>query len=482
MEKKSNLPTSTRQRHPVFDANMLRLCSLCVLFFVVIYLMLTARKPESWAWMGFKEEPKKSNISERSESDLRPSVLGDVVINPEEPLIIGTRSTNQKQDDLESAESQPKFNIQLTNLSSKINSVEDDFWRQVYDRLQTNYRRDLFRLLRFAGNEITADREMQDRFGKIVKFLKTRRNVYQGQLFQHITSLPESQTDEKKNWSEVLFQIRTAWNDDYEPVLTARLNNKQLPKEQVEKALTRLRGYLEQQAFRDIRDGAPVGRAKEGVAWLMMWQNVMAAKSSTVEAMPVTQLELNSQPASYRGKQVKFRGFVRSARLQEIKDHELGIKQFYILWIKPEEKSTFPYCVYALDLPKDFPVVQRETVEMNEQIEVSGRFFKVRSYKARGGLRECPLVLTDTPTWFPQQDSASETSVVLPSWPVMVGSLFLIAFAAAGFAFWVYRATSSLRTESAATEAKVAKDFKALQQDPAVETVSDRLRKMSEKS
>ena len=240
--------------------------------------------------------------------------------------------------------------------------------------------------------------------------------------------------------------------------------------------------------MRDVRDGAPVGRAQEGVAWLMIWHRILADQQNTKaqnseQSVAVTQLELNSRPQSFRGKKVAFRGHVRSARMQTVKNHELGIEKYYILWIKPEEKSTFPYCVYALDLPNGFPPVQRETVEMNEKVQVTGTFFKVRSYQAKGGLRECPLVLADMPEWMPgEKDTAAETPVVIPSWPVMAGALCLIALGAAGLAFLVYRTTSTPRAESAEAEAEISKDIEALQHNPAVETVSDRLRKMSENS
>ena len=116
--------------------------------------------------------------------------------------------TNQENPNLK----EERFEIQLSTLTSRIDSVEDDFWRQVYDRLRPDYRRDLFRLLRFVSDEISADDEKQEQFRTITKFLSKRRKSYQSQLFQHITSLPESQLESKKAWNEVLFQIQKSWN------------------------------------------------------------------------------------------------------------------------------------------------------------------------------------------------------------------------------------------------------------------------------
>ena len=249
--------------------------------------------------------------------------------------------------------------------------------------------------------------------------------------------------------------------------------------------------YIENQALRDVRDGAPVGRAKEGVAWLMTWKKILNKnQESKTQPERVTQLQLNSQPKSFRGKQVVFRGHVRSAKLQTVENHELGIQKYFILWVKPEEKSTFPYCVYALNLPKGFPDVQRDAVELNEKVEISGRFFKVRSYQAQSGLRECPLVLADTPTWFPDESKNNlASSIDYSSWPfqsvfllLLVGCLLVFAVAVGGLAYWISRATSGPRVVSPSEEAKVSEGIQDLQKNPAVETVSDRLRKMSENS
>jgi hypothetical protein len=114
--------------------------------------------------------------------------------------------------------------------------------------------------------------------------------------------------------------------------------------------------------------------------------------------VPVSHLQLISQPEYYRGKPVEIEGWVRSARRDELQDSELGVSQYYILWLRPADTKTAPYCVYALTLPAGFPEVTTEFRDFNQPVKVAGLFFKIRSYQdAERQVRESPVILTRQP-------------------------------------------------------------------------------------
>ncbi len=475
-----------KRPRPVLDAAMIRLLMLFGMFFGVIYAMTVAAKPETWERLGFGEVKPKEEVQAK-QNMLRTGLAEgeqneDIQIQPEEPLIRSGNGSNN-QDSVKSVSDGPnqedeQFEVRLLSLEKKIKAVNDDFWRQVYDRLSERNRKQLYSLIRFAENEITADSATIELFQKLTDALKRWRNEYESKLFEHLANFPADKEEEKKAWSEILYQVQAKWRDRSLPALTDRLYDRE-PAENTAEALGDVRRSVKRQALIRVRDGTSISRTKDAIPWLftldeMLHPDVYPPESPT----DVSRVELSSQPVSYRGKWVRFRGRVRSAKMWRMQDHELGVEQLYVLFLKPEENSTLPYCVVATQLPEGFPAVERQAVEMDEVVEVTGQFFKVRSYRAQGGWRECPLVMCHEPVWFPKEEVAVKSTVQLPGTPWIIAMVSIIAVLAIGVAVLVYTSTSSPRSGAEAEGEDVATGLERLANDPNVETVSERLGRM----
>jgi hypothetical protein len=466
------------RRRPLLDATNIKLILLVLMLLVVVYCMIKARNPETWAWMGFENQPEKAANGKKA---VEPPVQknfssdADVSVSPAIPNHETENAQKKIQDD-------SPFDIQLANLDRKIESVEQEFWQQVFDRLSDEQKRDFHSLLRFAAGTTTADDKQIEAYRLLVAGIDRWRQKYHGQLLEHVTSIPEDAADKKKSWSEILFQVQKNWSEDLKPGLSARLAGDRV--DQSHRAvLQRIRQNFLQPVLQAVVDSTPVARTQDAVAWLMVWEQLQSidpwigSKDST---RSVSQVELSSQPSRFRGQWVEVEGSVRAAQRKPLKNHALGFDQFYVLWIRATGGATIPICVYALDLPAGFPPVTEKMTELDEPIVAQGIFFKIRSYEANGGWRECPLVLCQSFAWNPRATKAISSRGEMPSLPWMVSALVAMGILSAAFAFWVYRTTSTRRHRSQVEEKRIAGVVQQLATNPDVKTVGERLKEMAD--
>ena len=150
--------------------------------------------------------------------------------------------------------------------------------------------------------------------------------------------------------------------------------------------------------FSSVSDDAPF-RSKEKEPWfgtLQILQDVSAAELWRAPAQRVTFAQLYRRPGDYRGKLVEFRGRVMGVFPLHAPPNDVGISQYYQLWVCPEEEND-PIVVYCLRLPEHFPRGER----ISEPAAIRGVFFKRWAYQAKDGLRFAPVVLAPSIRWEP---------------------------------------------------------------------------------
>jgi hypothetical protein len=160
-------------------------------------------------------------------------------------------------------------------------------------------------------------------------------------------------------------------------------------------------------ALAAIRDDT-VFRPAENDAWFQLCEHLQrtvepdlkAASLGTIGFVP-----LYKQPQEYRGKLVTVGGTVRLGYYRVAPENRHGIAGYYTLWLRPTGGNS-PIAVYALELPPGFPDVRDREARgqrplLDEEVEVTGYFFKRWAYRATDGVRLAPLILAKVPRWRP---------------------------------------------------------------------------------
>ena len=143
------------------------------------------------------------------------------------------------------------------------------------------------------------------------------------------------------------------------------------------------------------------------------------------------------QPNQYRGRLVTVSGVVHRANRVELLPNDYGIKQYYQVWLWPSDNPSAPIVVYCLRLPQGFPT----GMELAEQAEVTGYFFKRWAYQANDALRTAPELLARTLQW--EQRPVMTPPQPAETWPIplVVGVAALAALLAAGIVYLRTRPT-----------------------------------------
>jgi len=148
-----------------------------------------------------------------------------------------------------------------------------------------------------------------------------------------------------------------------------------------------------------VRDDT-VFRAAESDAWFHLLEILAHTDESRLSQASegrVGYLQLDQQPAAYRGRLVTLSGVVRGAKQVTPAANTLGIEKYYQLWLQPDRSSESLVVVYCLQMPRDFPI----DMKIAEEATLTGFSFKRWAYQAQGGITTAPLVLAREIHWSP---------------------------------------------------------------------------------
>lgn len=153
-----------------------------------------------------------------------------------------------------------------------------------------------------------------------------------------------------------------------------------------------------------VRDDT-VFRPDDEEAWFQTWLTLRSADPESLrrsDARPVSFIELYSQPRSFRGRLVRFKGTVHRLARVEAPANGYDITGYWQAWIEPADGPASPIVVYFLELPPGMPTGMR----VREPVEVVGYFFKRWAYEAKDAIRMAPLVMALKPAWRPLPQAA----------------------------------------------------------------------------
>jgi hypothetical protein len=148
-----------------------------------------------------------------------------------------------------------------------------------------------------------------------------------------------------------------------------------------------------------VRDDT-VFRGAEHEAFFHLLETLHDQDEQTLAAAsrgPTAFVQLYQQPDEYRGKLVTIHGAVRGVFPDAASRNDYGIERYYQVWVQPHDHPGLPIVAFVLDLPAGFPVADR----LQEEVELTGFFFKRWAYRAQDAIRSAPLVLAKTVRWQP---------------------------------------------------------------------------------
>jgi hypothetical protein len=204
---------------------------------------------------------------------------------------------------------------------------------------------------------------------------------------------------------------------------------------------------VEPSRLEGIRDNKPLGPS-EWDAWLHLLQLLATSDEAALRRASTGQvnfIQLLDQPEEYRGELVTTGGTIRRACRAKVPENEHGLDDYYQTWLFPADYPTDPIVVYCLHLPEGFPT----GLEIEEQAEVTGFYFKVSVYQAADGtVRRAPLLLARTLHWrqkLEAADTAPPSPVLLL--PLIVGSA-AFALLVVGYVYYRTRRGGPSEVES----------------------------------
>lgn len=172
------------------------------------------------------------------------------------------------------------------------------------------------------------------------------------------------------------------------------------------------------QSRAQVQDDTPIFRPAEREIWFHDLARVRDTDEDQLRQSAlrsVAYLQLQKQPADFRGKVVTTKGTVRLAYRTPALVQEAGVKEYCVYVLQPAGQPDALIFVYALDVPSGFPRLGADSgdprAKLREDVEVTGIFFKRCAYAAKGGTYTAPVLVAKVPQWQPPTDVATSPSV-----------------------------------------------------------------------
>lgn len=183
---------------------------------------------------------------------------------------------------------------------------------------------------------------------------------------------------------------------------------------------------VEESRLGSIRDNAPLRRAEWDV-WLHLFDvlkknNEEALRQASVGR--VSFVQLFEQSAEYRGELVSTSGTVRRAHQTTAPKNDYGITEYYQVWLQPADRLRDPITVWCLDLPEGFPT----GMEIAEEAEITGFYFKLLAYKAGDdSILRAPMLLARTVDWRKRPAPVAKADHAVPTLLLLFGGAIVFA-------------------------------------------------------
>lgn len=115
-------------------------------------------------------------------------------------------------------------------------------------------------------------------------------------------------------------------------------------------------------------------------------------------------VDLFQHPDEYRGKAVTLRGYLRKLISYPAEPPDGNAPQtLYEAWLFTDDSHGNPTVIVCSEIPAGMPTGN----DVNEQVSVTGYFFKMYGYRARDTTRIAPMILAGELVWYPAAERAA---------------------------------------------------------------------------
>jgi hypothetical protein len=262
---------------------------------------------------------------------------------------------------------------------------------------------------------------------------------------ERATTAADLDSAAQQQWRDVLQQLAARWQDRLLPALR-ELGAPLADDPDSRQARAALQQTLDALAMAEIRDNT-VMRPSERRAWfrlLEQLQRLPPAKLAAENNSRVGFVQLYEQPDVYRGQLVTVHGTAELAYRLQAPSNPFDVEHYYVFWIRPTGGPDSPLVVYSLDLPPGFPAVKDRdadtgTIDLSEELDITGYYFKNWAYRSKEGINTAPLVLARLPRWTPAKPLGFGRTP-LP-WPWLLGGVAGIAVVSVLLALIAFRSS-----------------------------------------
>jgi hypothetical protein len=427
-------------------AALWRLGFLCLMLVLVLIAMNQAAKPETWNWLFRFDQPETPGAPAETEGRFENSGTGNL------------------QDDMEPDKTLPANRPGRLSATASV-APEQQFWNEILPRLAGPHQVRLFNMVQ----SVTQRRGLPAGSTAVLQPLLEELDRWRDEFTARQTD--EAQAEPlRRVWQESLFPAFQAVLDD-EP--------ESVPEDD---AVRQLPGWLQQAAQKTIRDKTPVDRGREAYAWFTAWSDIYDQPIEPDSGRQVTVPQLLSQPEAWRGQTLRIEGTAMRIERIPASHNVLGIQRYYVLWIKPDHPSMYPWCVYTLMAPEALVGEPAEPLQIIEQrVTTTATFFKNRLFQAEAGAAAFAPVLLTAAVEIPPAAPSGRSPFRLPGRFLILLTLGVIGGLAVLLAVTVYRSTEGRHGPALPQADKLREDFEDLQSDARVESPAEKLQRMSRK-
>ncbi|MFW6169287.1 MAG: hypothetical protein ACODAD_02275 [Planctomycetota bacterium] len=442
-----------------------KLLGMVFLFMAVVWLMFEARKPQNWRWMwqlegraasrhvtaaGAKEHRSTEQDSVSTAEGGAIDTWGPLEPAAEEeetmgPNVSGTEPLSWSSKQQSEQSGRPGAKMQLDGWNDVLRRLS----KEQRERLQTGLRR-WREQQRFSGKQAAA-------WSVLVRQLDENWSDYHARAERSVVGERDVSSDEQaRTRNEVIAASKDLWNAR-KGALAAIASDIPVTQEQAAE-LTELQHILDRHAWARVKDNS-VLRSAETAAWYRCWEQLqsLSPRQANEAVGPLNFVQLYSQPKELRGRLVKVRGTVRSGYRAVSRDARFGIEGYIVLGLLPSDGSNSPVVVYCRELPDGFPTIgpanqAGQGVMLDEDVEITGYYFKRWLHRCEGGMNLSPLILGQVTAWQPRREVAQRSRGDRLSVGMVLAATSAMALLSILIAVAVYRSSCWSGTGAARAE------------------------------
>ncbi len=438
---KASEPAPDRRGPPNYSSRRLQIRLLLLVFtlMAVLVAMDKARDPSNFAWMGFSdsdikgEAPAVENVDNRL---LRPqknndeSTLGTVTVTPDHPVSIQTSGEGTESD----------------LLGNELNLR----WIALLNQLDRDERRQVYRVLKGAREKTALPEDQRVEWLRILSKLDEGWKTSLEESHEAVAKM-DGEEGERAKWLLLLSKLEENWNLQKDALIIAAEGRPLIPADR--HALDELQVCCDRVMLAAVEDNTLANRYQEHDAWFRTLDKLRMTSLESLDENSLGQvsfLQLYKQPEHYRGQLVTVRGTARMAYHVRAPRNDYHIDGYYVFWIKPDAGPNTPLMIYSLDTPRGFPEVKdkdvdRTTTELNEEVEVTGYFFKNCVYRAKDTTRVTPMLMAKVPIWDGTSNDRSQWQMPSPAAAILgVIGVAVIGIMISVVVYYRHRHTSPL--------------------------------------